>query len=157
MRRKMIIRIAVDTAMTALLLALMGYRLWGEVAHEWLGAWRHGPDPANAPGWLLLGLRAYVHAPGAALEYDNGYGPSEPALLFILDYLAIMGLFVAVSYYLCKALRGRSRKVPLNRNPAPLRNPPKQKPPIFLLHISPGQKIRWWKTHQRWTWTPLLP
>lgn len=38
MQRKMIIRIAVDTAMTALLLALMGYHLWGEVAHEWLGA-----------------------------------------------------------------------------------------------------------------------
>ena len=31
------LKIAVDAAMTALLIALMGYHLWGEMAHEWLG------------------------------------------------------------------------------------------------------------------------
>lgn len=38
MKPNAIIKIFVDALMLILLLALMGYHLWGEVAHEWLGA-----------------------------------------------------------------------------------------------------------------------
>lgn len=220
MQRKMIIRIAVDTAMTALLLALMGYHLWGEVAHEWLGAGmfvlfllHHGLN-VNWYGALFKGkyspqrvfqtaldsllcldmlalivsgmmmsrhvfaflglnggmaLARQMHLAGSywgfvlmsmhlGLHWNMimsmarkiakrkmpsplrmvvagvaAYGLwafirrdfptylflqthfvffdfSEPAVLFILGYLAIMGLFAAASYYLAKILRCHSRK-----------------------------------------------
>ena len=38
MNRKMRFKIALDIAMTFGLLFLMGYQLWGEAAHEWVGA-----------------------------------------------------------------------------------------------------------------------
>ena len=38
MKRSAIVKIVVDVWMTLLLLFLMGYQLWGEVAHEWAGA-----------------------------------------------------------------------------------------------------------------------
>lgn len=38
MKRVAIAKIMVDVLMTLLLLFLMGYQLWGEVAHEWVGA-----------------------------------------------------------------------------------------------------------------------
>ena len=38
MKRAAIVKIVVDVWMTLLLLFLMGYQLWGEVAHEWAGA-----------------------------------------------------------------------------------------------------------------------
>ncbi len=34
----------------------------------------------------------------------------EPLLLFMLDYLVVMGLFVAAGYYLAKGLRQSGRK-----------------------------------------------
>ena len=38
MKPKATIRWAVDLAMTLTLLFLMGYHLFGEIAHEWVGA-----------------------------------------------------------------------------------------------------------------------
>lgn len=38
MKQAVIAKIIVDMLMTLLLLFLMGYQLWGEVAHEWAGA-----------------------------------------------------------------------------------------------------------------------
>ena len=38
MNRSAIVKIVVDALMTLLLLFLMGYQLWGESAHEWVGA-----------------------------------------------------------------------------------------------------------------------
>ena len=38
MKRSAIVKIVADVWMTLLLLFLMGYQLWGEVAHEWAGA-----------------------------------------------------------------------------------------------------------------------
>lgn len=38
MKPKTIVKLAVDILMTVLLLLLMGYHFWGEVAHEWIGA-----------------------------------------------------------------------------------------------------------------------
>lgn len=220
MQRNMTIKITVDAAMTALLLALMGYHLWGEIAHEWLGAgilvlfllhhglnvnWygalfkgKYSPQRVfqTALDFLLcldmlaliisgvmmsrhvfaflglsggMALARQLHLAGSywgfvlmsmhlGLHWNMimgmdrkiaerkmpsplrivvagiaAYGLwafirrdfptylllkthfvffdfSEPALLFILDYLAIMGLFVTVSYYLGKALCSRSRK-----------------------------------------------
>jgi len=39
MSKKQIVRMAVDCAMTVVLLLLMGYSRIGETAHEWLGVW----------------------------------------------------------------------------------------------------------------------
>ena len=38
MKPKMTVRLIADALMTLSLLFLMGYQLWGEVAHEWVGA-----------------------------------------------------------------------------------------------------------------------
>ena len=38
MKTKAIIKLAVDVLMTLALLFLMGYHLWGEALHEWVGA-----------------------------------------------------------------------------------------------------------------------
>lgn len=38
MKSKQAAKICVDTAMTLGLLFLMGYHLWGDTAHEWVGA-----------------------------------------------------------------------------------------------------------------------
>lgn len=213
-------KIVVDSAMTALLLALMGYHLWGEVAHERLGAgmfalfllhhglnvnWygalfkgKYSPHrvfqtvldfllcldmlalivsgvmmsrhvftflglnggmalarqmhlAGSYWGFLLMSMHLGLHwnmIVGMARKIAKRKMPSllrivvagiaayglwafirrdfptylflqthfvffdfsEPSLLFILDYLAIMGLFVAASYYLGKALRGHNRK-----------------------------------------------
>ena len=37
MKPTAIIKIVVDVLMTLALLFLMGYQLWGEAAHEWIG------------------------------------------------------------------------------------------------------------------------
>ena len=214
------VKIVVDSAMTALLLALMGYHLWGEVAHEWLGAgmfvlfflhhglnvkWygtlfkgKYSPQrifqaaldfllcldmlalivsgvmmsrhvfaflglrgsmalarqmhlAGSYWGFLLMSMHLGLHwnmIMGMARKIAKQKMPSplrvltagiavyglwafirrdfptylflkshfvffnfsEPAQLFILDYLTIMGLFAAVSYYFCKALHSHSKK-----------------------------------------------
>ena len=38
MSPKAIFKIMVDVLMTVVLLFLMGYQFWGDVAHEWVGA-----------------------------------------------------------------------------------------------------------------------
>lgn len=38
MKPKQIVKVSVDAAMTVGLLFLMGYHLWGDTAHEWVGA-----------------------------------------------------------------------------------------------------------------------
>ena len=38
MKPKAIIKLSVDILMTLALLFLMGYHLWGDVLHEWVGA-----------------------------------------------------------------------------------------------------------------------
>ena len=38
MKTKQIVKVCVDIAMTLGLLFLMGYHLWGDSAHEWVGA-----------------------------------------------------------------------------------------------------------------------
>ena len=39
MSPKAIFKIMVDVLMTVVLLFLMGYQFWGDVAHEWGGSW----------------------------------------------------------------------------------------------------------------------
>lgn len=38
MKPKQIVKVCVDAAMTLGLLFLMGFHLWGDTAHEWVGA-----------------------------------------------------------------------------------------------------------------------
>lgn len=38
MKPKAVIKLSVDILMTLALLFLMGYHLWGETLHEWVGA-----------------------------------------------------------------------------------------------------------------------
>ena len=213
------LKIAIDAAMTALLLALMGYHLWGEMAHEFLGTgmlilfllhhglnikWygalskgRYSPQrifqvaldfllcvdmlaliasgvmmsryvfgflnlsggmmlartlhlAGSYWGFVLMSMHLGMHwgaimgiarktsklkMPSLLLRIVavviTAYGLwafirrgfptylflqshfvffdfSESALLFILDNLSIMGLFVAVTYYLCRAMRNHT-------------------------------------------------
>lgn len=220
MKQKAMAKFIIDLFMTLALLALMGYHLWGEIAHEWLGAgmfvlfllhhglnvnWygalfkgKYSPQrvfqtaldfllcldmlalivsgvmmsrhvfaflglhggmalarqmhlAGSYWGFVLMSMHLGLHwiiIMGMARKIAKRKMPlplrvvvagiaayglwafirrdfptylllqthfvffdfSEPAILFILDYLAIMGLFVTVSYYLGKALRGHNRK-----------------------------------------------
>lgn len=220
MKPNIIVKLSVDALMLILLLALMGYHLWGEVAHEWIGAgmfllfllhhglnanWygalfrgKHSPQrifqtvldfllcldmlalmvsgvmmsrhvfaflglhgsmalarqlhlAGSYWGFVLMSMHLGLHwsmvlgmvrkltkrkMPTALRALAAGislYGIwaflrrdfvtylflkthfvffdfSEPALLFILDYLAIMGLFAALAYYGQKLLRTHKKE-----------------------------------------------
>ena len=220
MSKKSICKIVVDLLMTAALLTLMGYHLWGETAHEWIGAgmlllfflhhglnmgWygalfkgkyspqrifqaaldfllivdmlalivsgmmmsRHVFGFLNLPGSMMLartmhlagsywgfalmsmhigihwgmvmgiagkaarpaikiplrasagliaayGLWAFIRRgfPSYMLLQSHFvfFDFSEPALLFYLDYLAIMGLFAAAAYYCTRLLRKKKNR-----------------------------------------------
>ena len=45
MKLKIAVQVSVDLLMTLALLVLMGYHLWGDVLHEWVG----GGDAAALP------------------------------------------------------------------------------------------------------------
>ena len=86
------VKIVVDSAMTALLLALMGYHLWGEIAHEWLGAGmfalfllHHGLN-VNWYGALFKGKHSPQRVFQAALDF-----------LLCLDMLALIASGVMMS------------------------------------------------------------
>jgi hypothetical protein len=78
MSRKQIWRMAVDLAVTVILLLLMGYSRIGETAHEVLGVCM----------FTLFILHHILNL-----------------VFFLMDYLAIMGLFVFVSHYISTGLR----------------------------------------------------
>ena len=188
MNKKQLLRMAVDLAMTVILLLLMGYSRVGEAAHEWLGVvlilltmlgsavsgvmlsghvfvflrisggtafartlhmlcgyWNFvllslhlglhwimvvsmvSKNRPKKPAltWLArvlgLAIAAYgIHAMAARQVADYLFGSvgfaffdlDEPLIFFLLDYLAIMGLFVFAGHYLallCKKL-GRKHK-----------------------------------------------
>lgn len=222
MRPKMMIKIAVDIGMTALLLLLMAYELIGQAAHEWIGigmfvlfvlhhtmnsSWsrnvlkgkytalriqqtvlvagvlltmvgsmvsgvilsryalsflpiqgghsfarnlhmicayggfvlmslhlgfhwsmmmgmakKHIKQSSQARKWLLRGLALAIAGYGiyAFMKRDIGsyiflknqfvfFDYNEPLILFVLDYIAIMGLFVFVGHYLSEGLKRLQR------------------------------------------------
>lgn len=79
---------------------------------------KHGKRSAQSGKWILRGIGVLIAGYGvyAFLKRDIGaymllqskfvfFDFEEPVVLFILDYLAVMGLFVFVGYYLSLALK----------------------------------------------------
>lgn len=69
-----------------------------------------------APSFIVAayGLYAFVNRDIADYMFLRSqfvfFDFNEPLLLFILDYLAIMGFFVFLAYYLTKRIRSKSKK-----------------------------------------------
>lgn len=87
MKPKAKLKIAVDVLMTAGLLFLMGYQLWGDVAHEWVGA-----------GMFLLFL--LHHGLNGTWYRSIVKGKYTPARIFqlvidLLVFLAMVGLMAS--------------------------------------------------------------
>lgn len=78
------LKIAVDALMILALLFLMGYQLWGDVAHEWAGA-----------GMFLLFL--LHHGLNAPWHESRKYTPMRAAVLLVdlLLFLAMLGLMAS--------------------------------------------------------------
>ena len=115
------IKIAVDAAMSVSMLLLMAYGLVGEAAHEWIGMGMHWNmllamarkrlRPSKIRTWALR-IAGYSFAAYGVVTFvrrDVGlylllkshfvsFDYSEPLIAFLLDYLAVMGLFVVIGY-----------------------------------------------------------
>ena len=87
MKRKANVKIAVDVLMTLGLLFLMGYQLWGDVAHEWAGA-----------GMFVLFLLHHILNAGWYRSIFRGKYTLARAFQLIVDLLlclAMVGLMVS--------------------------------------------------------------
>ena len=87
MKAKAKCKIAVDAAMTLGLLFLMGYQLWGDVAHEWAGA-----------GMFVLFIAHHVLNRNWYKNLSRGkYSPSRVFQLAVdgMVFLAMLGLMVS--------------------------------------------------------------
>lgn len=84
------IKIAVDAAMSVSMLLLMAYGLVGEAAHEWIGM-----------GMFALSVAHHV--------LNRRWIQAVPLVRFLLDYLAVMSLFVLAGYWLARALRPKGQ------------------------------------------------
>ena len=105
MNFKMIVKIGVDIAMTVALLLLMAYQLVGDEAHAGIGiiimriyavlsALYGGFAFIKRDIWNYMTLKNHF----AFFDF------SEHVIFFLLDYLAVMGLFVFIGHYLSKGL-----------------------------------------------------
>lgn len=81
------LKIAVDALMTLVLLFLMGYRLWGDVAHEWAGAGM----------FLLFLLHHGLNAPWHESLFRGKYTPLRVVVLVVdvLLFLTMLGLMAS--------------------------------------------------------------
>lgn len=84
------LRMAIDIAMTIVLVGLMAYSLIGTLTHEIL-----------IYAFFRRQIGEYLFLQTHFLFLD----PSEPIIFFFLDYMAIMGLFVCTGHYLAKLLK----------------------------------------------------
>ena len=87
MKTKQIVKVCVDIAMTLGLLFLMGYHLWGDSAHEWVGA-----------GMFLLFLLHHILNRGWWKRLFRGKYNAARALLTgvnLLTLAAMLGLMVS--------------------------------------------------------------
>ena len=115
------IKIAVDAAMSVSMLLLMAYGLVGEAAHEWIGMGMHWNmllamarkrlRPSKIRTWALR-IVGYSFATYGAVAFVRRdvelylllkshfvfFDYSELLIAFLLDYLAVMGLFVVIGY-----------------------------------------------------------
>ena len=115
------IKIAVDAAMSVSMLLLMAYGLVGEAAHEWIGMGMHWNmllamarkrlRSSKIRTWALriVGYSFATYGAVAFVRRDVGlylllkshfvfFDYSELLIAFLLDYLAVMGLFVVIGY-----------------------------------------------------------
>ena len=81
MKRPAIVKIVVDMLMTLLLLFLMGYQLWGEVAHEWAGA-----------GMLILFLAHHILNRGWYKSLFKGRYTSMRVFQVLADMLLLAAM-----------------------------------------------------------------
>lgn len=81
------LKITVDALMILALLFLMGYQLWGDVAHEWAGAGM----------FLLFLLHHGLNAPWHESLFRGRYTPMRAAVLLVdlLLFLAMLGLMAS--------------------------------------------------------------
>ena len=81
------LKIAVDALLILVLLFLMGYQLWGDVAHEWAGAGM----------FLLFLLHHGLNAPWHESLFRGRYTPIRAAVLVVdvLLFLAMLGLMAS--------------------------------------------------------------
>lgn len=87
MKPKQIVKVCVDAAMTVGLLFLMGYHLWGDTAHEWVGA-----------GMFVLFILHHILNWRWWAGIFKGKYPAARALQTIIDLLtlaAMLGLMVS--------------------------------------------------------------
>ncbi len=117
--------------MTLALLFLMGYQLWGDAVHEWAGAGKMSEkiagEKASSGGRILAlrllgagvagyGLYAFARRDLATYMFLRTefvfLDYSESPIAFYIDYVAMMGLFIWIAYYLSLFLKKhRKQKV----------------------------------------------
>jgi len=111
MKPKQAIRLCVDVVMTLCLLFLMGYQLWGELAHEWVGA-----------GMFLLFIVHHVlNRKWYSSLLRGRYGPVRvlQTVIDILTFAAMLALMVSglilsrhvFSFLPFKSFLGAARKL----------------------------------------------
>ena len=83
MKPKPVIKFAVDVAMTLALLFLMGYHLWGEALHEWVGA-----------GILLLFIAHHILNGHWYKTLFKGKYNAMRILTLCIDFLVLVSMLV---------------------------------------------------------------
>jgi len=81
MKPKAILKILIDILMTAALLFLMGYHLWGEVLHEWVGA-----------GMLLLFIAHHILNRNWYKTLFKGKYTAMRILMLCIDSLVLISM-----------------------------------------------------------------
>ena len=81
MKRSAIVKVVADVLMTLFLLFLMGYQLWGEVAHEWAGA-----------GMLVLFLAHHILNRGWYQSLFKGRYTPMRAFQVLVDMLLLAAM-----------------------------------------------------------------
>ncbi len=80
-------------------------------------------NPSEVRKWVLRTIAIFIAGYGTYAFFKRGIGSymllvtrfaffdfEEPLLLFWLDYIAVMGLFIAIGYHMPKALKDRKRQ-----------------------------------------------
>lgn len=101
MGNKTAVRHMVDLLMTVVLVLLMAYFLTEQEIHEWLGA---GISACGVYAFARQHIADYLFLRSHFVFFDY----ERPPVLYFLDLLSMMGLWIALSYYLGKALRSRT-------------------------------------------------
>ena len=90
MKPKMMLKMGIDLVMTVLLLCQMAYILVGETVHEYLGT-----------AMFVLFILHHLLLRSQFVFFDM----EQPLALFFAEYLAMMGLWACLAYYLSRALQ----------------------------------------------------